>query len=150
MKASELRSYIDLNLEGINDAGTYSIQKKLQNNFVNKFVQLHNDHVTGKLLYLDDVKMRLFVSQSVKASITATLPRYYTDEQYVNAVVNFYLNGKISKNQAIEILESFFRNTALRIVIPGDFTLRPGIIDSHEIEIPIRETIERPWRTTID
>lgn len=144
LRASRLRSDISTGLEEIKNTSSRLLKNLLQNSFVNELVGLHNDYVSGKIEYLDDVNMRLFVPASVKDQITATLVNNYTDEQYVNAVINFYLNSKISQNQAVEILEDYFRTIRIKFKpVKPDYTLDPGKIDLHEIERPIREPIER-------
>lgn len=143
LKASKLRSDISNSLEEIKNTSNRLLATIIRNAFVNELVGLHNDYVSGKILYLDDVNIRHYVPASVKDQITVTLFKNYTDEQYVNAVINFYLNGKITKSQAVEILESYFRSMPRMIVTRPDYTLDPGKIDIHEIERPIKEPIER-------
>lgn len=148
--ASKLRADISSSLDEIKGSGSALIEKIKKRNFVNKLVKLHNDYKNGALIYIDDVKIRLAVSQSVKNSITVTLGRNYTDEQYVNAVINFYLDGKITKQQAIELLESYFRTIYYIVERPGNIIFEPGNLNIIEIKEPIKEHLERfPEITTI-
>ncbi len=143
LRASDLRDDIYYSLDEIKNNRLPSLQKRLQKEFVKRLIGYHNDYVSGKLIYLNDVKWRVYVPASVIMRITATLPSGYTDEEYINAIISFYRSDKIDIYDAVEILEDYFKSMPRMIVTRPDYTLDPGKIDIHEIEGPIKEPIER-------